>query len=185
MLHWHPDRKKQCLCSHFWGRQSLWAGKMLWNNLAVHHSQLLTVVSHFNFSSKTITDKTENKRKFLLMHFNVLTSLTSAIMGQSVAIVTLLTVGTGRAISVVQALEALTSSGVTWPGILRINVVVALARQTLPTGLLWVAVVTRGTLVTTRPYGAKGRKRWLSLTYIRIEWRIEYFTVISNIKWNS
>lgn len=47
------------------------------------------------------------------MHFNVLTSLTSAIMGQSVAIVTLLTVGTGRAISVVQALEALTSSGVT------------------------------------------------------------------------
>lgn len=47
------------------------------------------------------------------MHLNVPTSLTSAVMDQGVAVVTLLTVGTGRAIGVVQALEALTSSGVT------------------------------------------------------------------------
>lgn len=47
------------------------------------------------------------------MHFNLLSSLTSAVMGQSVAIVTLLTMGTGRTISVVQALEALAGPGVT------------------------------------------------------------------------
>lgn len=39
--------------------------------------------------------------------------LTSAALGQSVAIVTELTVGTGRAFGVAQALETLASSGVT------------------------------------------------------------------------
>ncbi len=47
------------------------------------------------------------------MYFNLPASLTSAVVGQSVAIVTMLTVGTGRAIGVVQALDALAGPGVT------------------------------------------------------------------------
>lgn len=39
--------------------------------------------------------------------------LTSAVVGQSVAVVTELTVGTGRAFGVVQALETLARPGVT------------------------------------------------------------------------
>lgn len=41
------------------------------------------------------------------------TGAASAVVGQSVAIVTLLTVGTGRAVGVIQALEALACPGVT------------------------------------------------------------------------
>lgn len=72
-------------------------------------------------------------------------------MGQSIAIVTVLTVGTGRAVSVVQALEALAGPGVAGLGVLGVNVAIALARQALPTWLLRVSIVTRGTPVTAGP----------------------------------
>lgn len=72
-------------------------------------------------------------------------------MGQSVAIVTVLTVGTGRAVGVVQALEAFAGPAVTRLGVLGLDVAVAPARETLPVGLLGVAIVTGGTLVTAGP----------------------------------
>lgn len=78
-------------------------------------------------------------------------SLTSAVVGQSVAIVTALTVDTGRAVGVVQAFEAFASPGVTWLGVLGVDVAAALAREALPTWLLWVAIVTWGTQVTAWP----------------------------------
>lgn len=82
---------------------------------------------------------------------HLLLLLTSAVLGQSVAIVTQLTVGTGRAFGVVQAPEALAGSGVTRLWVQAVNVAVALAWQALATGLLRVAIVTRGTLVTAGP----------------------------------
>lgn len=75
------------------------------------------------------------------------TGTTSAILGQCISIVTMLTVGAGRAVSVVQALQALTSPGITGLGILGVNVPIALAWEALPSRLLWVAIVARGTLV--------------------------------------
>lgn len=51
----------------------------------------------------------------------------------------------------VQTLEALASPGVTRARVVGVDVAVALAREALPTGLLWVAMVTRGTLVTAEP----------------------------------
>lgn len=79
-------------------------------------------------------------------------------MGQSVAIVTLLTEGTRQAVSVIQALEALAGPGVTRLWILGVNVAIALARSALPFGLLWVAIVTRGTLFTTEPLGTNKKE---------------------------
>lgn len=68
-------------------------------------------------------------------------------MGQGVAVVTLLAVGAGRTVRVVQALEALACPGVTRLGILHVDIAVAAARLTLATGLVRVAVVTGGTAV--------------------------------------
>lgn len=90
-------------------------------------------------------------------------SLTSAVVGQSVAIVTLLTVGAGRTIRVVQALETLSRSGVTRLRVLSVDVAVAAARQTLAAELIWVAIVTRGTPVTAGPLWIKGGERKLAL----------------------
>lgn len=77
-------------------------------------------------------------------------------MGQGVAVVTLLAVGAGRPVRVVQALETLSRSGVTRLGVLRVDVAVAAARQTLATGLIRVAIVTRCAPVTAGPLGIKG-----------------------------
>lgn len=74
-------------------------------------------------------------------------SLTSAVVRQGVAIVTLLAVGAGRAVRVVQALEALACPGVTRLGILHVDVAVAAARLTLAARLVRVAVITGGTAV--------------------------------------
>lgn len=71
-------------------------------------------------------------------------------MCQSIAIVTKFAVGTGRAIGVVQALEALAGSGVARVRVLGVNVAIALTRQTLPTCLLGVTIVTRCAQVTAR-----------------------------------
>lgn len=84
-------------------------------------------------------------------------------MGQSVAIVTLLTVGAGRTVRVVQALETLSRSGVTRLGVLCVDVPVAAARQTLAAKLIRVAIVTRGAPVTAGPSGLKGGERRLAL----------------------
>lgn len=73
----------------------------------------------------------------------VSSSLTSAVVGQGVAVVTLLAVGAGRAVCVVQAPEALARPGVTRLGILHVDVAIAAAWLTLAAGLVWVAVVTR------------------------------------------
>lgn len=74
-------------------------------------------------------------------------SLTSAVMGQGVAVVSLLAVGASRAVRVVQALEALACPGVTRLGILHVDVAVAAARLTLAAGLVWVAIVSGGAVV--------------------------------------
>lgn len=84
-------------------------------------------------------------------------------MGQSVAIVTLLTVGAGQTVRVVQALETLSRSGVTRLWVLGVDVAIAAARQTLAAELIWVAIVTRGALVTAGPSGIKGGERRLAL----------------------
>lgn len=79
-------------------------------------------------------------------------SLTSAVVGQGVAVVTLVAVGAGRAVRVVLALEALARPGVTRLGILHVDVAVAVARLTLAAGLVWVAVVTGGTAVAANAW---------------------------------
>ena len=74
--------------------------------------------------------------------------LTPAVLYQGVAVVTVLALGTGVAVGVVQALEALAGVGVTRIGGLGVGVAAALTQAALASWALRVAVVTRGAAVT-------------------------------------
>lgn len=84
----------------------------------------------------------------------MLFSLTSAVVCQSVPVVSRLTLSTRRAFGVVEALETLASSVVTWLWVQAVNIAVALTSQALTTGLFGVAIVTRSTLVTAGPWNS-------------------------------
>lgn len=74
--------------------------------------------------------------------------LTSAALGEGVAIVAQLTAAAALALCVVQALDTGTSAGITRARVHHVNVVVALAWETLATPLVRIAIVTRGALIT-------------------------------------
>lgn len=72
-----------------------------------------------------------------------LCELTSAILDQGVAVVTQLAVLAGGAFTVVQTSQALSGSGVTGLRVQHVDVVVALAWETLAPCLVGVSIVTR------------------------------------------
>lgn len=77
----------------------------------IHSSSFNTYA--INTYRKVGPEKTEFDLCYWSTETKLLSSLTSAVLDQCVAVVTMLTVFTGRAISVVQALETLAGPGVT------------------------------------------------------------------------
>lgn len=75
------------------------------------------------------------------------TLLTSTVPGECVSIITQFTLRARLAISVIQALEALAGSWVTWLWVLGVNVPVALARPARPARLLRITIVTRSAAI--------------------------------------
>lgn len=73
--------------------------------------------------------------------------LTSAALGEGVAIVTQLAAAAVLALRVVQALEAGPSASVARARVHHVDVAVALARDALAAGLVRVAIVTRRALI--------------------------------------
>lgn len=138
-----------------------WEQKDIFNAQTAESELLLSARVHN-------TDIHAKKRNLSVIHFLEVhlspSILTSAVVSQSIAVVTELTVGTGWAISVVQALETLASPGVTWLRVFGVDVAVALTRQALAAGLFRVAIVTRCTQVTAGPWKRKVRI-WLTISF--------------------
>ncbi len=78
------------------------------------------------------------------------TVLTPTVLSKCVSIITWFTLRTRVAVCVVQALEALAGSWVTWLWVLGVNVPIAMARLACPARQLRIPIVQRGTAITAR-----------------------------------
>lgn len=131
------------------------------NVQSAYHSDILhqysSPVKCQQLHKYSLQDETECRIRFKCMNsFTVLkfsvTVLTPAVLGECVSIITQFTLRARVAISVIQALEALAGSWVTWLWVLVFNVPVALARPARPARLLGITIVTRSAAITARTW---------------------------------
>lgn len=96
---------------------------------------------------------------FVVEVFSINRLLTPAVASGSVSEIAALADATVWSFSVVQAFLALSSLPVTWIHVWHVYVVVALARLAVPTRLRGVAVITRGTFLTSSTWmGGKNQR---------------------------
>lgn len=114
---------------------------MIWRDLRCLYKCLLNSKSHFCNLQESSAEVSQ-----------MVSVLTPAVLQQCVAIVTQLTVLACRALAVVQTSQTLAGLTVAGLGVQHVDVVVALAGNTLPPHFIWVSMVTWSTLITARSW---------------------------------